>query len=123
MIQFCGSRYTCLNGGEFYADGSADEVVAFAESLASGTEDEPVVNMTWYPRFAGRDGCWPDEPPVVVVALATDVLELIDNVRGAASRAEWMLEAARQRLAVSGADHASDKAKSVPGKLVNVLRR
>lgn len=96
LIDFCNAHYTPLNDGEFFGDASAEDVVAFGETLSAGTGERLRFNR--FGRIAGREGwCLPTDP-VVVVALPLDLVAQIDAVRGGATRDQWLRDLARHEL-------------------------
>lgn len=98
LIRFCAERYRSLNGGEFFAGACTNEIVRFAQSLATSPGVDEPLRFVRFGRLAGRGGRWPDSEPVVVLSLPPEMLAAIDVARGSATREDWLREAARLRL-------------------------
>ena len=98
LIAFCRHRYVSLNEGEYYADATAEEIITLGESLPASSADAETLHFERYGRNAGKGGCWPQEDPVIVMALSGDLLARLDADRGQLSRAEWLRDLTQKHL-------------------------
>lgn len=98
LIGYCSSRYTSLNGGEFFSGAKAEDVVSFAEGLTAHADKGEPLRLTRFGRMAGRGNRLPADDPVVVLPIPAELLAAVDAARGDRSRAQWLQEAAIAHL-------------------------
>jgi hypothetical protein len=111
LIDFCNARFAPLNDGEFFADATVEDVVAFAETLLANPTER--LRLTRFGRQAGRGGSWPETDPVILMPLSVALLAQIDSARGGTSRAQWLQEAAQRHLnQVASVDNAGESVAS-----------